>query len=100
MFPFFKFTALMTMVAKNSGTGKPQPNVGATLFIRSAASVQGVPVNAVNTQTTASAEMMVSECRARTWNANTEARISRERRLMTHLGLKGFLFILNFLEKQ
>lgn len=81
--------ALMTMVAKNSGTGKPQPNVGATLFIRSAASVQGVPVNAVNTQTTASAEMMVSECRARTWNANTEARISRERRLMTHLGLKG-----------
>uniref|UniRef100_K1Q7J8 Uncharacterized protein n=1 Tax=Magallana gigas TaxID=29159 RepID=K1Q7J8_MAGGI len=81
--------SLMTMVAKNSGTGKPQPNVGATLFIRSAASVQGVPVNAVNTQTTASAEMMVSECRARTWNANTEARISRERRLMTHLGLKG-----------
>lgn len=81
--------ALMTMVAKNSGTGKPQPNVGATLFIRSAASVQGVPPNAVNTQTTASAEVMVSECRARTWNANTEARISRERRLMTHLGLKG-----------
>lgn len=81
------------MVAKNSGSGKPQPNVGATLFIRSSGSPQNAPQNAPlevdQKKTTVSPQVLVSECRARTWNANSEARISRERRLMAHLGLKG-----------
>nr|XP_022339135.1 uncharacterized protein LOC111134427 isoform X1 [Crassostrea virginica] len=85
--------SLMTMVAKNSGSGKPQPNVGATLFIRSSGSPQNAPQNAPlevdQKKTTVSPQVLVSECRARTWNANSEARISRERRLMAHLGLKG-----------
>ncbi|XP_061197727.1 uncharacterized protein LOC133205857 isoform X2 [Saccostrea echinata] len=83
--------SLMTMVAKNSGTGKPQPNVGATLFIRtgSGSAGQNLPQNFVPKKTTPSSETSVAECRVRTWNTNSEARITRERRLMTHLGLKG-----------
>ncbi|XP_062589646.1 uncharacterized protein LOC134251269 isoform X2 [Saccostrea cucullata] len=83
--------SLMTMVAKNSGTGKPQPNVGATLFIRTSLgnAGQNLPQNFVPKKTTPSSENSVAECRVRTWNTNSEARITRERRLMTHLGLKG-----------
>lgn len=81
----------MTMVAKNSSSGSPQPNVGATLFIRktSGSLNQNIPQKTVTKKTTPSPENLIAECRARTWNTNSEARATRERRLMTHLGLKG-----------
>ncbi|KAK3084216.1 hypothetical protein FSP39_010200 [Pinctada imbricata] len=80
--------ALMTMVAKNLGTGHPEPNAGATLFIKSSeVNPGGIPV-AMVTKAPVERETEV-ECRARTQSITADARTSREKRLMAHLGLKG-----------
>ncbi|XP_021369837.1 uncharacterized protein LOC110460932 isoform X2 [Mizuhopecten yessoensis] len=89
---------LMTMVAKNSGTSKPERNAGATLFIKSSETVRGGAVvgkpalafiNPPSHQTKTTKETPV-ECLKHTLNLTADARVARERRLMAHLGLKGF----------
>ncbi|XP_033748387.1 uncharacterized protein LOC117333275 [Pecten maximus] len=88
---------LMTMVAKNTGKTKPERNAGATLFIKSSETV-GAGVNVVKAgsvvvqpapQTKPTKETPL-ECLKHTLNLTNDARVARERRLMAHLGLKGF----------
>ncbi|XP_069134592.1 uncharacterized protein [Argopecten irradians] len=90
-------STLMTMVAKNSGKTKPERNAGATLFIKSSETVGAgsfdkagsVIVKPVPPQPKPTKETPM-ECLQHTLNFTSEARIARERRLMAHLGLKGF----------
>ena len=86
----------MTMVLKNSAASKPESNVGATLFIQyKAKHGEGVPVIGGGGVKTAPKKYLTHEvesseqCESRTLNSTTDARKSRERRLMAHLGLKG-----------
>ena len=88
----------MTMVAKNSGGGRPEPNAGATLFVQSTEArgkPGGVPV-AMVTQAPANPGETEADCRARMLGVTADARSSREKRLMAHLGLKGYLFTIKF----
>ncbi|XP_060604905.1 uncharacterized protein LOC132757598 isoform X2 [Ruditapes philippinarum] len=106
------FPAVMTMVMKNSLSGSPDPNYGATLFkknkrkkvdyverISDAANNAGnnadnagklveqkeeTKVEAVKTENTNS-----KSCFTKVANTTKSARIRREKRLFIHLGLRG-----------
>lgn len=96
---------LMTMVLKNSRSGSPERNVGATLFLFKSRTdhladvgneqnvvvgqsnqIGGVKVEPANQRP---APPDVSECKERVDKSAEDARKSRERRLLAHLGLKG-----------
>jgi len=84
----------MTMVAKNSGSSNPERNAGATLFIKSTEMLEGgVPVvepsDGETTHKVIAPKETPLECFNRQRQYTNEARISREKRLMAHLGLKG-----------
>ncbi|XP_060086010.1 uncharacterized protein LOC132565388 [Ylistrum balloti] len=88
---------LMTMVAKNSGTTKPERNAGATLFIKSSETVgrgqvggKAAPVFVTPAPEVKPSKETPLECLKHTLNFTNDARVARERRLMAHLGLKGF----------
>ncbi|KAJ8312678.1 hypothetical protein KUTeg_010051 [Tegillarca granosa] len=81
---------LMTMVAKNSAASKPEPNVGATLFVKSDSWSRGGGVPVYN-EATGPQKKAISyqDCYKKMINVTKDARFSREKRLMAHLGLKG-----------
>ncbi|CAC5400310.1 PKDCC [Mytilus coruscus] len=101
---------LMTMVLKNSRLGSPEKNVGATLFLYTprdemGQSNQNLQVSLPNKAVEQRAERNVAngessdlkpapadfpECKARIDDSAKDARKSRERRLMAHLGLKSY----------
>lgn len=96
------------MVLKNSRLGSPEKNVGATLFLYTprgemGQSNQNLQVSLPNKAVEQRAERNVAngessdlkpapadfpECKARIDDSAKDARKSRERRLMAHLGLK------------
>ena len=105
----------MTMVLKNSGMAAPEQNVGATLFIYKARNQiqpdvgndqngpsqlaiqdtdrrgRGNQMGGVNGESSNQrpAPPDLEECKARIDKSAEDARKSRERKLMAHLGLKG-----------
>lgn len=106
----------MTMVLKNSRFGTPEKNVGATLFVYKPRSEMNeniqnvanqVPVNnkdvanqvSLNNKEVANQDNEpevqkpsasdMAECIAHNKESSREARKSRERRLMAHMGLKS-----------
>ncbi|KAL3856863.1 hypothetical protein ACJMK2_011574 [Sinanodonta woodiana] len=88
---------LMTMVLKNSVNDKPQPNYGATLFMKgNPKNPGGVPINqqqqvdlVPSSGLKANSKKEVVECEKTQMEANEKIRFTREKRLMAHLGLKG-----------
>ncbi|KAK3589141.1 hypothetical protein CHS0354_017108 [Potamilus streckersoni] len=90
--------ALMTMVLKNSVNDKPQPNYGATLFMKgNPNNPGGIPIVQQQQQVDlvpssglkANSQKEVEECEKKQTEAIEKTRSTREKRLMAHLGLKG-----------
>ena len=83
----------MTVVLKNANDLKPEPNYGATLFVKDTNDVNGAAkpkeIDVSHVTTKAKVEIDLPTCLKKVLNQTENARVARERRLLTHLGLKG-----------
>lgn len=93
------FTAMMTMVMKNKADENPEANYGATLFRknhRKQAAIERINAEANEGKQNNTLEKTEKEekfdmktCLTKAGNATKSARSRREKRLLTHLGLRG-----------
>lgn len=86
----------MTAVLKNSFDGTPDENYGATMYKKRRKPPQAAPIKLdsgvvkLDSGVDKTDYSVVKECMARVDNSSEKARKRRERRLYTHLGMKGF----------